>query len=74
MKIKNGPVQFYQQQMLNPGHYTPLNLWNLAHAVISDARYGKLTGRGDATNFRLGGRNLAGGTNSGESKPPTSKF
>ena len=30
MKINNGPVQFYQQQMLN--------LWNLARAVISDAR------------------------------------
>ena len=30
MKANNGPVQFYQQQMLN--------LWNLARAVLSDAR------------------------------------
>ena len=30
MKISNGPVQFYQQQILD--------LWNLARAVISDAR------------------------------------
>ena len=30
--------------------------------------------RGVATNFRLGGRNLTGGTDSGESKPPTPKF
>ena len=30
MEVSNGSVQFYQQQMLNP--------WNLARAVISDAR------------------------------------
>ena len=30
MKINNGSVQFYQQQMLN--------LWSLASAAISDAR------------------------------------
>ena len=30
MKINNGPVQFYQQQMFT--------LWDLARALISDAR------------------------------------
>ena len=30
MKFNNGPVQFYQQQMLNQ--------WNLARAIILDAR------------------------------------
>ena len=52
----------------NHAHYAPKAVRSITSA---SQRYVMLNPRGVATNFRLGGRILTGGTGSGESKPPT---